>query len=150
MKKRDTPSRESWGDIKADVDLPCAFRELGGKTIAEAAPILEADPSRIYHFLHASDEVFAYYILCLADFLVTDESQGAAECASTFLNAVHARMSKRPGTFGKNYTDIKQVIDKVSSRQGFYDADHSIYGSFSDLRQKIEELHSAYRLTQDR
>ena len=75
MKKRRVPSREAWGDLKADPEVRYAHKLFSGKTIEEAAPLFVSNPiERAAELRFSPAPVFAYYVFCFVDFLVSAES----------------------------------------------------------------------------
>lgn len=143
MKQRRVPTREAWGDLSVDPEVKYAFKLFGTKTIDEATPLFADNPiERAAELRFSPAPVFNYYVFCFANFLMTPQAQGEADAASCFLRLVRDRMRSDPKGIAAIYTELEPAIDAVSARQSYYDADVNIYGSFVDLRQEIESLHT--------
>jgi hypothetical protein len=144
MTERRAPSRAEWGDLE-DFEVRSGFKLFGGKTIEEAMPSFIGNPiERAAELRRAPRPVFNYYIFCFANFLCAPESEGESDSASCFLRLVLDRITSQPGSVDAVYTRLKTAVDAVAERQPFYDADTDIYGSFGDLREKIERAYAKH------
>lgn len=133
-----TPDHEAWGSLD-DLDVRYAFKLYGGKSVAEAMPhFIQSPIERADELRFAPWDVFAYYVFCFTDFLISDASQGEADCASCFLRLVLGKARAAPQRLRDLYPRLKAAVEVVAGRQSFYDADVSIYGLFSDIRREIE------------
>jgi hypothetical protein len=133
------PTREEWGDLGIDLEVECAYKLFGGKTVNEAMPLFVENPiERTAELRFAAGAVFQYYIFCFAMHLMSPESADAADMASCFLRLVRDRASAEPTDVIKIWDQLGPVVTTVSKRQAFYDAGVSIYGSFLELKREIE------------
>ena len=133
------PSREEWGDVKADSHQVAAFSLYGGKTVEEAIPHFVSDPIHQAQVLrYATPAVFDYYIFCFATHLAKEESAGESDMASVFLNLLLEKSQNDPKALARIYPLLRSTIEVIAGRQAFYDADEEIYGSFHMKRLDIE------------
>jgi len=139
MNDQRPPTREEWGDLKADLDVEFGFQEFGGKTLEEAAPLFAEDPiDRASALQFTPPVVFNYYIFAFAAAATDPSSRGRADLASCFLKLVQARALEQPETLAVVWPELLPAVAMVSEQQSFYDADPGTYGSFASLRQEAE------------
>jgi hypothetical protein len=133
------PTREEWGDLKADLDVEFGFQEFGGKTVEEAAPLFAENPiERASELQFAPPVVFNYYIFAIAAAATASSSQGQADLASSFLRLVQTRAVEQPETLAGVWQALLPAVVIVSEQQSFYNADPVIHGSFASLRHEAE------------
>ena len=139
MNDQRPPTREEWGDLKADLDVEFGFQEFGGKTLEEAAPLFAENPiERASELQFTPPVVFNYYIFAFAAAATATSGQGQADLASCFLKLVQARALEQPETLAVVWPGLLPAVITVSEQQSFYDADPGIYGSFARLRHEAE------------
>jgi hypothetical protein len=139
MNDQRPPTREEWGDLKADLDIEFGFQEFGGKTLEEAAPLFAENPvERASELQFTPPVVFNYYIFAFAAAATDANSQGQADLASSFLKLVQARALDQPETLAVVWQELLPAVVIVSEQQSFYGADPGVYGSFASLRQEAE------------
>ena len=139
MNEQRPPTREEWGDLKADLDIEFGFQEFGGKTLEEAGPLFAENPiERASELQFTPPVVFNYYIFAFAAAATDTSSQGQADLASSFLKLVQARALEQPETLAVVWQELLPAVVTVSEQQSFYGADPGIYGSFPRLRHEAE------------
>jgi hypothetical protein len=142
---RALPSREDWGDLSLDPELQYGYEQLGGKRCEEVKPLFASNPTeRAAELRFAPPAVFSYYILCFADYLLSPESQGESDAASSFLRLVRERTVEDPSQMADIWSELREAVTTIAERQDFYGAGLDIYGSFLDLRREIEEAYDGY------
>jgi hypothetical protein len=145
MNEQRPPTREEWGDLKADLDIEFGFQEFGGKTIEEAVSIFaEAPIERASELQFTPPAVFNYYIFAFAAAATDPASQGRADLASSFLTLVRGRAVDQPEMLAPVWPELLPAVVAVSEHQSFYDADPSNYGSFVRLRYEAETAMQEY------
>ena len=145
MNEHRPPTREEWGDLKADLDVEFGFQEFGAKTIEEAAPLFAENPiERASELQFTPPVVFNYYIFAFAAAATAPTSQGQADLASSFLTLVRGRAVEQPETLSPVWQRLLPALVTVSEQQSFYSADPDIYGSFASLRHEAEAAMQQY------
>ena len=145
MNDQPPPTREEWGDLKADLDVEFGFQEFGGKTIEEAAPLFADNPiERASELQFTPPAVFNYYIFAFAAAATDTISRGQSDLASCFLKLVRDRAVEQPETLAVVWQRLLPALVIVSEQQSFYDADPNIYGSFASLRHEAEAAMQQY------
>lgn len=143
MKKLRIPTREEWGDLKADPEVRYAYKLFGGKSVDEVMDLFTIHPiERCAELRYSSIAVFRYYVQCFTKHLLSPESKGASDVASCFLHLVHDKL-KKDQEMAVVYPELRDAVSKVAEKQDFYEADTNIYGSFADLRSDIEHAYQA-------
>ena len=139
------PTREEWGDLKADLDVQFGFQEFGTKTIEEAAPLFADNPIDSASALQFTPPaVFNYYVFAFAAAATSPDSRGQAELASSFLKLVRSRAVDQPETLAPVWPRLAPAVIAVAEQQAFYHADPETYGSFAALRQEAEAAMQQY------
>jgi hypothetical protein len=137
MNEQRPPTREEWGDLKADLDVEFGFQEFGGKTIEEAVPIFAENPiERASELQFTPPAVFNYYVFAFAAAATAATSQGRADLASSFLDLVRGRAVDQPETLAPVWPQLIPDLITVVEQQSFYDADPAVHGSFASVLQE--------------
>jgi hypothetical protein len=145
MNDQRPPTREEWGDLKADLDVEFGFQEFGGKTIEEAVPLFAENPiERASELQFTPPVVFNYYIFAFGAAATAASSRGQADLASCFVRLVRDRAVEQPATLAVVWQQLLLLLVTVSELQSFYDADPNIHGSFPSLRQQAEAAMQQY------
>ena len=145
MNEQRPPTREEWGDLKADLDIEFGFQEFGTKTVEEAAPLFAANPiERASELQFTPPIVFNYYVFAFAAAATDPSSRGQAELASSFLNLVRGRAVEQPDTLAPVWPRLLPTLITVSEQQSFYDADPGTYGSFARILHEAETAIQQY------
>jgi hypothetical protein len=145
MNEQRPPTREEWGDLKADLDIEFGYQEFGGKTVEEAAPIFAESPvERASELQFTPPAVFNYYVFAFATAATDEGSRGQPEVASAFLKLVRDRAVEQPETLSAVWPQLLPAVAAVSGRQAFYGADPGTYGSFPGLRAEAEAAMREY------
>jgi hypothetical protein len=145
MNEQRPPTREDWGDLKADLDVEFGFQEFGTKTIEEAAPLFHSNPiERASELQFTPAAVFNYYVFAFAAAATAPSSRGQADLASSFLNLVRGRAVEQPDTLAPVWPRLLPALTTVAEQQAFYDADPAIYGSFARLLHEAETAMQQY------
>jgi hypothetical protein len=145
MDEQRPPTREEWGDLKADLDIQFGFQEFGDKTIEDAVPVFAENPvERASELQFTPPAVFNYYVFAFAAAAAAPTSRGRADLASAFLNLVRGRAVEQPETLAPVWQRLLPSLVTVSERQSFYDADPATYGSFARLVHEAETAMQEY------
>lgn len=131
------PSKSTWGDTSGDLDAAYAERMFFGKTRAEAQQLfvenaisrqedLSSMPARCLHF----------YIHSYMDYLLSEQSRGDSDAASCFISLATWRCDEIRGGGDALVFRVDHVLDHISKRQVWYEADVDIYGEFDELTSK--------------
>ena len=87
---------------------------------------------------HMPPAVFSFYAQALINYLLSDRARDDSDGASSFLNRILFMLKWSPGTLAGIREAVMQAAVVVASRQEFYGADESIYGSFAELLDAIK------------
>jgi hypothetical protein len=138
------PDESDWGDWKSDLDQSDAHRVFSGKTVQEVRHEFAMHPIERADNLRFMPPVpFQYYICAFKDFLLSSDSKGHGDAASSYLRLLEDKLTNDPAIVMAVMPSLLPSVDSIAERQAFYEADEDIYGSFSEIRDR---LHRAYRI----
>jgi hypothetical protein len=95
------------------------------ETLEEANTVLNGNRAQVRVQVHASFKTRA---------------AGDSDSASPFLRLLISRQQRDPGSVSAIYPHLASTVEDVPSRQGQYDADPNIYGSFQELATQLKAL----------
>lgn len=141
--EKQIPGKAEWAGYENDRDAQHAHGKFYGKSIEQAQRLFyETDVLSRAEDLHFMPRAaFQYYIFVFALFLLSDQSLGDPDAASSFLRLLIVRESEERGCVADVYAELKPSIDLVSSHQARFDADLDIYGSFEELAARLRYLY---------
>ena len=135
------PDEDDWKGYEDDLDTSYAYKLFFGKSIEEFIPLIKNNPlERADELRFVPRNVFRYYILGFAEYLMSADAKEDSDAASCFLNLLIDRETKEPGILKPVINILIQAIDRTAKNQDFYDADEDIYGKFSNKRSTLLEL----------
>lgn len=89
--------------------------------------------------LYMPDRCFRFYVVAVCRYLMSNDSKGDSDGASSFLSHIQFRPHILIGT--PSLQIVLDTIHHISSRQTFYDASYECYGSFAEqCKQAIHTL----------
>ena len=138
------PSAADWGRIPADdLDMAAAHAAYVGLSCAQLASKFIRQPISMVDGLRWMPvKPFAYYLRCLAEFLVGDgvPESGAPDLASMFLRLVEEKAQTCPAGVRACRQSLREAVDHLAANQQRFGAPPGIYGDFSVQAGRIREL----------
>lgn len=138
------PQKKHWELWRDDLDLHYAFKMLGGKSRAQAAPLFLENPIERAEDLRFSPKApFQYYILAYADAIMSPQGRtddNAPDLAACFLNLLEDKAKNAPDFLTTIWNTLRPVAEHVAAHQLEYDADVEIYGDFPTQVKKIKAI----------
>jgi hypothetical protein len=95
---------------------------------------------RVDELLDMPQPAFEGYVFRLSEFLLSEESMGDRDAASSFLHVLAARERSRPGSVAGIYERLLPAIGYVAGSQLRFDAEKTIYGDFAERAAEIAAL----------
>ena len=144
MRPPDTPipGEAEWAGHEGDLDARYAHDKLFGKSIEQVQRLFgETDVLSRAEDLHFMPRAaFQYYVFAFAQFLLSERASGESDAASSFLQLLIARESEESGCVSDIYAELKPTVEFVASHQDRFDADLDIYGSFTELAERLQSM----------
>lgn len=137
------PSRADWGKIDKDnPDAQWAFDTFLGKSFAAAEAMFESNALAHQEDLQSMPSVpFNFYVPALITYITSERAKGDSDGASSFLHMISSLLKSNPAIMSSDTKHaLVRAAKQIAERQGFYDADISIYGKFNDLYAEIQRL----------
>ncbi len=124
------PTQADWESESWDLDTQQAHRQFGGKSFEEAIELFKENA------IHYQEDVcfmpracFPFYARAYMAYLLSDASKDDSDGANCFFGFVKIRAEEIVRT-GSLYLAVADTLRHIATRQDWYDADQSIYGSF--------------------
>ena len=137
------PMKSDWGTIdKNDLDAQSAYKHFAGISSKEAEELFK------YHALYYQEDLlsmpaiaFNYYAPVFTKYLLSNDAIGDSDGASSFMHMIiEILKSFRTIATPETMEILLSTAQQVSIKQEFYDADVDIYGKFTELQNRIEQL----------
>lgn len=136
------PGDAEWAGYERDLDARYAHDKLFGKSLDQAQHMFTATDvlsrAEDLHFMPRA--AFQYYIFAFARFLMSEKGVAEADGASSFLQVLLAREEEDPGAVSEIFAQLKPTVDFVATHQSHFDADLDIYGSFTEIAQRLQSV----------
>ena len=137
------PSRADWGEVDPDdLDASWALKTFLGKSFAEAEAMFAENALYFQEGLQSMPAIaFNFYAPALTKYLTSARAKGDADGASSFLHTLIWMLETRPEIIAPDTRrTLLHAAEYISTNQGFFDADVSIYGHFPSLWKEIQLL----------
>ncbi len=125
------PTNEDWRSEPSNLDAQCAYEHFFGKSLKESASLF-VDNALYYQedLMFMPVACFFFYAHAYIDYLVSDQSEGDADGASSLFGLVEVRKGdilRAPPYLRER---IRALLQRLANRQAWYDAEPQIYGDF--------------------
>ena len=136
------PTLEDWHSEPWDLDIPCAFRNFNGKTVAEAVLLFEENSLRYQEdLMFMPSRVFGYYLRAYIAYLMSPASALDSDGAGCFLGLIAHKVKYKPADVRPLWPEILPVLEHLAMHEEFFDTVPEIDGSFL---QRAEEIVTAF------
>lgn len=138
-----TPSAADWGVINyEDLDAEWAFKTFFGKSMHEADLMFQRNAFQYQEDLQSMPAIpFNFYVHALIRYITSPHAAGDSDGASSFLHLIASLLKSNPSIiYPETRTALLKTAFTVSQQQMYYEADISIYGSFTETYALIELL----------
>ena len=132
------PPEADWRSEPWDLDIPYAYKHFAGKLFEEAVELFKENAIRYQEdVMFMPRACFPYYAKAYMAYLMSETSAEDSDGASCFFGLADVRADDIKSD--RNLvTDFTRCLDHLAERQGFYDADIDIYGSFSERAKQAK------------
>jgi hypothetical protein len=143
------PSEADCGDYRSDLDAEYAHRPFAGKTNEEVIPLFEENVlERCFDIGGMPDLPFRYYVTALRDFVPSLEADlsdashfsHASAASRCFLRIVEEQLKRNPSDILPILSDLMPAVERIAVNEARFDAKVSIYGSFRERLERIQQL----------
>ncbi|PAU63086.1 hypothetical protein [Pseudomonas indica] len=122
---------KDWQPEAEDLDESWSYKELMRLSEDDAKKMLIENPSTYTELLmYAKGEVFLKHMRVIIDNLLSDDSRGNFALADGFIELCTTKPDLHEQLDLNELSKLKGILEKVASRQSFYDADVDIFGDF--------------------
>lgn len=137
------PTRNDWGNIdQDDLDANWALKNFLGKSSAEAMQLFKENAFFYQEDLQSMAAIpFNFYVDAFVNYIFSEFAKGDSDAASGFLGTIAWILETRPHIISaETFTKLMSTARHISNNQTFYDADVSVYGSFTNRFDEIQKL----------
>jgi len=134
------PSEADWRSEPWGIDTPYAYEHFGGKTSAEAFELFK--DNAIYYqedVMFMPEACLPFYAGVYMKYLMSDDSKDDSDGASCFFGVAELRADEIRSSRGLTRSFVR-CLEHLAKHQAYYDAEESIYGSFSERADKTLRL----------
>ena len=122
------------------MDEACAYRNFAGKSFDEAVALFEQCALAYQEDLvYMPPACFKFYMQAYVSYLDSDAARGDSDGASCFFDVIKLR-KKDVQADEDLRTLLVQMLNQISKRQTWFDADEGIYGSFAERATSVIRL----------
>ena len=135
------PAEADWRSEPWDLDIPYAYEHFFGKSLVEAFDLFVENALRYQEdIMFMPLACFEYYIHAYMDYLLSDKSAGDSDGANCFFGIVECRSHDICGGGDVLRRRVVEVLDRLRTRQPWYDATPEIYGDFAVMADEAMKL----------
>lgn len=142
------PSQGEWGNYDLDMETKFSYLKFGGKSVYEALPFIEENPSEAYGYIwNMTDIPFRYYIYgfeiaVMSGKMKLPENTNAGLVASCFLGLIEDALKRTPNRILPIMHHLIPVAEYVADNQEKFGASEQIFGSFKKVLDHVKRLYS--------
>lgn len=126
------PDENDWRNDHGDLDVACAHKNFFGLSLDEAENRFRENAlSYQEDVVFMPRACFVYYLHAYLNYLLSSDSRGDSDGASCFFGLVECRSHDFALLPADALAKVHLVLDRLGTRQGYFDAEEYIYGSFA-------------------
>lgn len=127
------PGEHEWRNEHGDLDIAVARKNFFGISHEDAIKLFEDNALKYQEdVVFMPFACFTYYIHAYLDYLLPAASKTDADGAYCFFVVMECRAADIQKLPPETVAKIGRVLDRLATGQAYFDADETIYGSFSD------------------
>jgi len=134
------PTESDWRSEPWCLDAKCAYKNLSGKSHKQAVHLFRENA--LYYqenIMFMPFACFPFYANAYVEYLRSEFAMGDSDAANCFFGLIDVRMDDISNAGRPFIRKIIETLTYLSNNQRQYDADESIYGSFPEMAQGLNQ-----------